>query len=146
MAQNTVVTVRDNTHLIEDIPKIQDNVVKLTGSELEGLLREGPPTGVTPVDEGHLAGSFRKTESRNKVVMSTSAKYAEYLNEGTGVYGPRGQPIRPVKKKALKWSGKDGTFIRKSVKGIKGRHFIEEAVKQLDTKMPAVLQQAVNKV
>ena len=146
MAQNFIVEVRDNTHLIEDIPQIQENVVKLTGLQLENILGQGPPTGVTPKDTGHLAGSWRKTEERNKVVMSTSAKYAEYLNEGTGIYGPRDKPIVPVRKKALKWNGKGGTFIRRSVKGIEGRHFVEEAVKRLDSKMPNVLQQAVDKV
>lgn len=145
MSQNMGVELHDNTRLVEDIPRIQKNVVRLTGLRLEKLLRHGEPEGVTPKDTGHLASSFRKTESREKIIMSTSAKYAEYLNEGTGVYGPRGQVIKPTNKKALAWGGKNGNFVRKSVKGIKGRHFVEKAIQRLDEKMPSILQQAVSK-
>ena len=66
--------------------------------------------------------------------------YAEYVHEGTGIYGPKGTPIVPVTKKALKfkWDGpggavrskdKRGYVFAKSVKGQKANPFLARALR-----------------
>jgi len=48
---------------------------------------------------------------------STSG-YGGYLEVGTGIYGPRNAPIRPVRANVLAWQGKSGEWIfAKSVRG-----------------------------
>ena len=56
--------------------------------------------------------------------------YAAYIHEGTGIYGPKGQMIRPVHAKALHWIGAGGEDIfAKSVKGIKPNRFLSDNLK-----------------
>lgn len=43
---------------------------------------------------------------------------------GTGIFGPRSQPIKPTSKKALAFSADGKSFVRKSVKGIPQRWFL----------------------
>src|SRR5579875_2612957 len=58
-----------------------------------------------PRDEGHLAASLEATVTAEpgRVVgrVGTNLDYAMYVHEGTGLYGPRGQVIRPVSAKVL---------------------------------------------
>lgn len=143
---NFIVVVDDHTHLEQQLPQLQKNIIDLTATELEGKLKQGPPQGFTPVDEGHLTGAWTTDKNSNGIQMSNSAKYAVYLNEGTGVYGPRGKPITPVKAKVLHWE-KGGThYFAKSVSGVKGQHFVEKSLDSVEEKLPAILQQAVNKI
>lgn len=142
---NFMIIVDDHTHLDEQIPQLKKNLIKLTGTQLESLLKQSPPAGHTPVDEGHLAGAWTKQESNDKIVMTNSAKYAVYVNEGTGVFVGSG-PIRPNKAKVLHWE-KGGThYFARSIKGQKGQHFVEAAVKDLESKIPSLLQQASSKL
>ena len=62
------------------------------------------------------------------------------------MYGPYRRRITPVKKKVLSDFRSGGTFVAKSTRGIEGRHFVEAAVDDLESKMPNILQQAVNKL
>lgn len=142
---NFLVIVDDNTHLEEQLPQLQKNIISLTGTQLESLLKQSPPLGHTPVDEGHLSGAWTKQESQDKVVMTNSAQYAVYVNEGTGVFHG-GSRITPTSKKVLHWE-KGGThYFARSIAGQPGQHFVEAAVDDLESKMPNILQQAVNKL
>lgn len=97
-----------------------------------------------PVDEGTLRGSITHVstvDSRGaKVVVGSPLPYAEYVHEGTGIHGPKGTPIVPVTKKALKfkWDGpggavrskdKRGYVFAKSVKGQKPNPFLARALR-----------------
>jgi hypothetical protein len=64
------------------------------------------------------------------------APYAEYVHEGTGLYGPHKKKfyVAPIKKKALSWVPRDfkrlypeGHWIR----GAKPDRFLNEALKQM---------------
>jgi hypothetical protein len=146
MSMSFTVIIKDDIHLEEQIPQLQSNIIKLSGTQLETLLKQSPPNGHTPVDEGHLAGAWTKKESQERIVMTNSAEYAVYVNEGTGVYGPRSRRITPVNAKVLHWEKGGTQYFAKSVKGIKGKHFVEAAVKDMEGKLPNILQQAVNKL
>jgi hypothetical protein len=70
------------------------------------------------------------------VRIGTSVKYAMFVHQGTGVYGPAGRMIHPVNKKVLRWrsrtaSGKKGkgyTFSMYS-RGMKPNPFLKNALK-----------------
>lgn len=98
-----------------------------------------------PVDEGTLRASIDYTaliERRQAtVVIGTPLPYAEYFHTGTGIYGPKGTPIVPVTKKALKfrWEPTDGApktkskdkrgwYFAKSVKGMPANPFLIDAL------------------
>lgn len=95
-----------------------------------------------PVDEGTLRNSITYvvdvTAGRAHVTIGSPLPYARYIHEGTGIYGPRGTPIVPVTRQALKFQVKGGSGRRrgrdapwvfaKSVKGIEPNPFLVEAL------------------
>lgn len=63
-------------------------------------------------------------------IDANRAKYAPWLERGTGIYGPLGRPITAKTKKALAFTTADGIpLVRRSVKGIQGRYYFAEAVR-----------------
>lgn len=71
-------------------------------------------------DEGHRLVGF----------VSFNVGYALYVTKGTGIYGPRGQVIKPKTKQFLKFTLPDGTVIyAKSVKGQRPNPFLVDALK-----------------
>ena len=60
-----------------------------------------------PVDEGRLRSSITHTVTvvpgSAVVRVGSPLEYARYVHEGTGVFGPKRQRIRPVSAKALKF-------------------------------------------
>lgn len=58
-----------------------------------------------PVDNGPLRASFRVrvvfTKSRIKAWIYTELEYGLFVHEGTGIYGPKGQMIKPKRGKYL---------------------------------------------
>lgn len=63
-----------------------------------------------------------------KGVVEATAKYAVFVHDGTGIYGPYHTRIVPKTAKALKIPG---IGYRKSVKGFKGRPFMDMALLQI---------------
>ena len=61
-----------------------------------------------PADTGELRARIREGWKVEKVgtewtITFSMPFYAEFIERGTGIYGPHGQPIQPVSKKALAW-------------------------------------------
>lgn len=95
-----------------------------------------------PVDEGTLRNSIEYVVevagTRTHIVIGSPLPYARYIHEGTGIYGPKGTPIVPVTRKALKFQVKGATGRRrgadarwvfaKSVKGIEPNPFLVDAL------------------
>lgn len=86
-----------------------------------------------PVDHGRLRASITtELVIRGGLPVArvgTNVKYALYVHEGTGVYGPRGAPITPKRAKALAFTGKSGKLvIVKSVKGMRGTPYLRDAL------------------
>ncbi len=52
-----------------------------------------------------------------RVEVGTNLHYAPYVEYGTGVYGPKGQPIRPRRAKALAWRATGGALQRAGLSG-----------------------------
>jgi hypothetical protein len=59
-------------------------------------------------------------------------RYARWVHNGTGIYGPRHRPIKPKRAKALRFKGrrfgKSGWVYARQVKGMKPNPFLEDAL------------------
>lgn len=68
----------------------------------------------------------RNTQSIYEV--GSHLDYARYQHEGTGIYGPRRRPIRPVRARRLHFfSRTHGEVFTMSVKGVRGIFFLTRA-------------------
>lgn len=100
-----------------------------------------------PVDQGQLRASLlmeMDTENGQPVArVGTNVTYALFVHEGTGIYGPRRTPIRPVRARFLRWPIKNNTgsgrrryrggateryAYAKQVKGSPPRPFLRKAL------------------
>jgi hypothetical protein len=86
------------------------------------------------VDNGHLRGTIQPVVrvEPGRVVgrVGTPLLYGLYLHEGTGIYGPRGAPIRPIRRKYLRFETKAGRVVyAKSVKGVRGDKWLVRALR-----------------
>lgn len=66
--------------------------------------------------------------------------YAQYQDEGTGIFGPEGVPITPVTAKVLRfdWPAAGGIVFAHSVAGSPGTHFFSDTVKDWSNIVAAV--------
>lgn len=82
---------------------------------------------------------FRPAGLDSVAYVKFTAKYALYVHEGTGIYGPKGKRIRPVRAKALMFMIDGQPVFRKSVKGMKGRPFLKQAFESEGPKLKQLL-------
>ena len=72
-----------------------------------------------------LGADGNDTELRgNTIYTGTNVPYAKFLQEGTGVFGPSGTPIRPKNGRALAFEVNGKMVFAKSVKGSPARPFL----------------------
>lgn len=89
-----------------------------------------------PVDTGRLRSSITSKvvqEGGGPVgIVGTNVKYALWVHNGTGLYGPHHHPIVPVHARVLRWpvrGGSRGGFAyARSVRGTRGRPFLRDAL------------------
>lgn len=86
------------------------------------------------VDTGRLRSSIVVTngtlDDLPAVFIGTNVKYAEYVHQGTGIYGPRRAPIRPKNSKFLvfKPRGSRVTVFARQVRGVRPNPFLRDAL------------------
>lgn len=87
------------------------------------------------IDTGRLRASIyvRPTVSRGApaVRVGTGVRYAVYVHEGTGIYGPRRAVIRPRRSGGylvFRPRGAKGTVFVRSVKGMRPNPFLSDAL------------------
>lgn len=95
------------------------------------------------VDDGQGRQSIDHTVTTigYKIIMRAGSplKYMYWQHEGTGIYGPHGTPIVPVRRKFLRFEVKSGkaakgrrpVIFAKSVKGVKGDKWLVRAFKDV---------------
>jgi hypothetical protein len=150
---------------VRDARKVTAKALEYTALETWGKMRIN-----VPKDHGRLANSFllNKIDDYEYRIIS-GVRYALDVNNGTGVYGPTGQPIKPKTKKALKfiWHGK--TIIAKGdlpnkqskaafakwakdngmepmfswPKGQKGSKYVERSVQQASSRVDEFIRRAI---
>lgn len=63
------------------------------------------------------------------VRIGTDLSYARFVHDGTGIYGPNHQLIKPQSKKALAFDGRGGAVVVASSRGQRGTRFLIEALR-----------------
>jgi hypothetical protein len=89
-----------------------------------------------PVDNGQLRASIRSqvithgSETIGEVY--SDLEYAAYVHEGTGIYGPSGRPIRPVRARVLSWQQRGvGRVYAREVRGQRPQPFLANALAEV---------------
>lgn len=83
-----------------------------------------------PVKTSSLMHSITSTVSPDgtKGIIAATARHAEFVHRGTGLFGPFAQRIFPTAKKALFWPG--ATHPVKSIKGQRPNPFFTRALQK----------------
>lgn len=98
---------------------------------------------LAPVDDGVLRASLRtrlETNSREvKGWVYTDLEYGLYVHEGTGIYGPRGSPIRPRRGRYLVFEarnarttprGRGNLVFARQVRGQRPQRYLLDALRE----------------
>jgi hypothetical protein len=92
----------------------------------------GGASGPKRIDTGRLRSSVTTVlvwrNGQLAVLVGTNVRYARWVHDGTGRYGPRHRDIRPVRAKYLRFRGRRGIVYVKSVKGMKPNRFLLDAL------------------
>ena len=95
----------------------------------------------SPVDHGLLKSWFLESLSSDEAVIKSPAEYAEWVNDGTQPY-----TITPTSKKALYWEGADHPVKVVHHPGIKGRHFVEDSLDDVNGRLDGYFLRAISEV
>lgn len=89
------------------------------------------------VDSGRLRSSINHTVNVDggKVIgrVGSMVDYARYHHDGTGIYGPSGQPIRPTSSKVLVFTPKGSRtkVFAHQVRGSPPNPYLKEALREI---------------
>jgi len=95
----------------------------------------------SPVDHGLLKSWFLDSLSSDEAVIKSPAEYAQWVNDGTDPY-----TITPTSKKALYWEGADHPVKVAHHPGIKGRHFVEDSLDDVNGRLDGYFLRAISEV
>ena len=129
-------------NLGERIPEIRKKGLNYTA---QGMLRHLQLN--SPVDTGYLKGWFFYNVTDDEIEIRTPAEYAQYVNDGTGIYGPYKTPIYSKnigKPLAFQVGGK--MVYTRMIKGQKPQKFVEKSIQQTQEKLTGYFIKAVHEV
>lgn len=109
------------------------------GAEIvQAEARQNHPSFTTRSGDAERSVSHRTQGETEVVFLDTGvAAYSPFLHQGTGVYGPSGQPIRARNGRALRFEINGVPMFRRQVRGIRGDQFLYRAA---DTALPRVTE------
>lgn len=87
-----------------------------------------PHTKTGDLEDGIQLSSIVGGGTKSQARVVSTAKHARWQEEGTGVFGPTGTPIRPTRGNVLVFNGDDGVVFARSVKGAPGIKYWEQTV------------------
>lgn len=129
-----------------DLARLRQILASRNGPVVRDLLRRGLLVesqakrnlagigGPKRIDTGRLRASiFTAVIDRNgapAVVVATNVRYARWVHDGTGIYGPHGALIRPRTRKYLRFrpQGAGKYVYAKTVKGMRPNPFLRNAL------------------
>jgi hypothetical protein len=106
---------------------------------------------LAPVDQGILRGSLLISPtiwngSTATGSVGTNLAYSIYQEQGTGIYGPHGTPIRPKTKKVMAWN-KNGTWhFAREVKGVRPKWYMRTSAEQNQSVINGYFNTAMDEV
>ena len=95
----------------------------------------------SPVDHGVLKKWFSESLGSDEAVIKSPAEYAQWVNDGTRPY-----TITPNSKKALYWEGADHPVKVVHHPGIRGRHFVEDSLNDVNGRLDGYFLRAISEV
>ena len=95
----------------------------------------------SPVDHGVLKKWFSESLGSDEAVIKSPAEYAQWVYDGT-----RPSTITPTSKKALYWEGLDHPVKVVHHPGIKGRHFVEDSLNDVNGRLDGYFLKAIREV
>lgn len=106
---------------------------------------------LAPVDSGRLRSSIQlrpahRTGNRIEGSVGTNLKYAPFQEAGTGIYGPRRQPIRPKAAKALRFKVGGKWVFAREVRGSKPRWYFRGSLEQNRRRTEGYFDQALSEI
>jgi hypothetical protein len=101
----------------------------------QGILRAGIQINPARIDGNTVTGSVEAT-----------APHSLFQEQGTGIYGPSGQPIRPKSAKVLAWSSGGKMHFAKQVKGSRPHWYMRTSAQQNRLNTQQNFEQAVAEV
>ena len=95
----------------------------------------------SPVDHGLLKSWFVESLNSEEAIIKSPAEYAVYVDQGTDPYD-----ITPSSKQALYWDGLENPVKVVHHPGIKGRHFVEESLDDVNGRLDGYFLRAISEV
>ena len=96
---------------------------------------EGEAKKLCPVNTGRLRSSIGTTVTTLNGLpaarVGTDVEYARQIHDGTGIYGPHRTPVVPRRGKYLVFNIGGQTVFARSVRGVKGRPFLTDALRKI---------------
>ena len=117
---------------------IQDDFNKFKKELLEETSRMGKQTlqENTPKDTGAGAKAYKIKKSDNQHIISNDKEYLPWVNDGTGIYGPRRQRITPKTANFLHFHWRGREWYLKSVRGQRPQRFVEVSMIEIEKSVP----------
>lgn len=91
-----------------------------------------------PLDTGNMilessVEPFTDSQGRPSLRVKGKAFYTQFVDQGTGLYGPLKKWITPTTAKALSWVDRDSgrRITRRRVRGQRGQHFFRRALEMV---------------
>ena len=138
--------IKEMGNVLDNIDTLGEKIVTNVAIDLQANMKTATYEGKPIVDHGRLAGSWTIfDEGPLEKTVASSANYADYVNSGTGIYGPYKTPIvHPTigKKFAFQVNGK--MVYTNIIKGIKPRRFVERGMEKTSNRIPELVIQSIN--
>lgn len=119
----------DDKYMVKDVISA---ALTLSSNELRRELTKNSPKGETKFLYASWYIENLNDTQRN---IYSDVKYSEWVNSGTGLYGPYKHRIVPVKAKLLVFKLNGQKIFAKSVKGQKGQRFVEKSIDNTEDKI-----------
>lgn len=142
--------LRDRGQAIQQIP---DRAIRRGIFELLALIQADLPKRTSTLVRSVTAVVVQVSKDVLEGKVGSPMKYARYLEEGTGVFGPKGTPITilPRSRKGLYWGafdskGKALVRTRAVVQGIKPRGYFANATSKFIPRYLEIIQDEVRRI
>ena len=115
----------------EDFKKFKKELLEETSKNGKMTLQEN-----TPKDTGAGAKAYKIKKSDNQHIISNDTEYLPWVNDGTGIYGPRRQRITPKTANFLHFHWRGREWYLKSVRGQRPQRFVEVSMIEIERSVP----------
>jgi hypothetical protein len=129
---------------LANAPEIAAPILQSAIVGAQALLAKAKGVAHLPYRTGVLSQNWAFEVGTMQARYYPRAFYAPYVEFGTGIYGPKGEPIRPQVKQALYWPGADHPM--RSVKGQHPNPFMERIVEAAQPEIANLFGQALEKI